>query len=88
MAAKLLTIAFRNMRRQLRRTILTGLTFAIAVQFITGVVLWMNYSAGAQSAWESVYYIQDVLPGGWVLRGTAQIVLDAYWNACATPSAP
>ena len=30
------------------------LTFAITVQFITGVVLWMNYSAGAQSAWESV----------------------------------
>jgi ubiquinol-cytochrome c reductase cytochrome b subunit len=45
------------------------LTFAITVQFITGIVLWMNYSAGAQSAWESVYYIQDVLPGGWVLRG-------------------
>jgi len=45
------------------------LTFAITVQFITGIVLWMNYSAGAQSAWESVYFIQDVLPGGWVLRG-------------------
>jgi len=45
------------------------LTFAIAVQFITGIVLWMNYSAGAQSAWESVYYTQEVLPGGWVLRG-------------------
>ena len=25
---------------------------------------------------------------GRVLRGTAQMVLDAYWNACATPSAP
>jgi ubiquinol-cytochrome c reductase cytochrome b subunit len=45
------------------------LTFAIVVQFITGIFLWINYSPGAQSAWESVYYIQDVLPGGWVLRG-------------------
>ncbi len=45
------------------------LSFAIAVQFLTGVILWMNYSPGAQSAWESVYYIQEVLPGGWWLRG-------------------
>ena len=55
------------------------LTFAIVVQFITGIFLWMNYSPGAQSAWESVYYIQDVLPGGWVLRGihhfTAQLMV-------------
>lgn len=45
------------------------LTFAIVVQFITGVFLWMNYSPSAQSAWESVYYINEVLPGGWLLRG-------------------
>ena len=45
------------------------LTFAIVVQFITGVFLWMNYSPSAQSAWESVYYINNVLPGGWLLRG-------------------
>ncbi len=55
------------------------LSFAIVVQFITGVFLWMNYSAGAQSAWESVYYIQEVLPGGWLLRGihhfTAQLMV-------------
>jgi ubiquinol-cytochrome c reductase cytochrome b subunit len=55
------------------------LTFAIVVQFITGIFLWMNYSPGAQSAWESVYYIQEVLPGGWVLRGihhfTAQLMV-------------
>ncbi len=38
MTAKLLTIAFRNMRRQLRRTILTGLTFAIAVFIYTVLV--------------------------------------------------
>ena len=45
------------------------LTFAIAVQFITGVALWASYSANAQGAWESVYYIENVMAGGWMLRG-------------------
>src|SRR5712672_2469993 len=45
------------------------LTFAIAVQFITGIFLWMAYSPSSQTAWESVYYIQDVMTGGWFLRG-------------------
>jgi ubiquinol-cytochrome c reductase cytochrome b subunit len=45
------------------------LTFALAIQFITGVFLWMGYSPSAQTAWESVYYIQDVMKGGWLLRG-------------------
>jgi putative ABC transport system permease protein len=43
MAAKLLTIAFRNLRRQLRRTILTGLTFAIAV-FLCTVLIAVPWS--------------------------------------------
>ncbi|MHB8384698.1 MAG: ABC transporter permease [Candidatus Binataceae bacterium] len=38
MIGKLLTIAFRNMRRQLRRTILTALTFAVAVFIFTVLV--------------------------------------------------
>ncbi len=45
------------------------LTFAIVVQFITGIFLWMNYSPSAQSAWESVYYLNDVMSGGAWLRG-------------------
>ena len=45
------------------------LTFAIAIQFITGVILWASYSANAQGAWESVYYIQYQMWGGWMLRG-------------------
>src|SRR5713101_5054723 len=45
------------------------LTFALAVQFITGVFLWMAYSPSSQTAWESVYYIQDIMTGGWLLRG-------------------
>ena len=45
------------------------LTFAIVVQFITGIFLWMNYSPSAQTAWESVFYIQHQMWGGAVLRG-------------------
>ncbi len=45
------------------------LTFAFMVQVITGVFLWMAYSPSSQTAWESVYYIQHQMWGGWLLRG-------------------
>src|SRR2546427_1895977 len=45
------------------------LTFALAVQFITGLFLWMAYNPSSQTAWESVYYIQNQMTGGWLLRG-------------------
>ena len=45
------------------------LTFALVIQFITGAFLWMGYSPSSQTAWESVYYIQDEMSGGWLLRG-------------------
>ena len=45
------------------------LSFAFMVQVITGVFLWMAYSPGSQTAWESVYYIQHEMWGGWLLRG-------------------
>jgi ubiquinol-cytochrome c reductase cytochrome b subunit len=45
------------------------LTFAFMVQVITGVFLWMAYSPSSQTAWESVYYIQHEMWGGWLLRG-------------------
>lgn len=47
----------------------SALTFAIAVQFVTGLALWASYSPNAQGAWESVYYIENVMAGGWMLRG-------------------
>ena len=54
------------------------LTFCIFVQFITGIFLWMGYSPSAQTAWESVNYIQNEMWGGWLLRGihhyTAQVM--------------
>ncbi len=45
------------------------LTFAIFVQFVTGIVLWSAYSPSSQTAWESVYYIQEEMAGGKWLRG-------------------
>ena len=45
------------------------LTFTLVVQFITGIFLWMAYSPSSQTAWESVYYIQHEMLGGWLLRG-------------------
>jgi ubiquinol-cytochrome c reductase cytochrome b subunit len=55
------------------------LTFAIVIQFITGIFLWMCYSPSAQTAWESVYFLQEHVPGGWLVRGihhwTAQLMV-------------
>ncbi|HEV3137805.1 MAG TPA: cytochrome b N-terminal domain-containing protein [Pirellulales bacterium] len=53
------------------------LVFAFAVQVITGVVLWMAYSPSAQTAWESVYFIQYQMQGGWLLRGLHHFMAQA-----------
>ncbi len=45
------------------------LVIAFITQVITGTFLWMAYSASTQTAWESVFYIQYEMPGGWLLRG-------------------
>ncbi len=45
------------------------LTFCFAIQVITGLFLWLAYSPGSQTAWESVYFIQYKMAGGWFLRG-------------------
>jgi len=45
------------------------LTFAFFAQVVTGTILWMFYSPSAQTAWESVYFIQYHAWGGWFLRG-------------------
>lgn len=45
------------------------LVFTFVVQVITGVFLWTAYSPSAQTAWESVYYIQYVMQFGWLVRG-------------------
>ncbi|MDQ6612994.1 MAG: cytochrome b N-terminal domain-containing protein [Gemmatimonadota bacterium] len=53
------------------------LTFFFAVQVITGLFLWMAYSPSSQTAWESVYFIQNQMWGGWFLRGLHHFVAQA-----------
>ncbi len=53
------------------------LVFAFMTQVITGLVLWSSYSAGAQTAWESVYFIQHEMAGGWLLRGIHHVMAQA-----------
>jgi len=60
------------------------LVFTFVVQMITGIFLWMAYSPSAQTAWESVYFIQEHMTLGWLVRGMhhfaaqAMVVLLAF----------
>jgi ubiquinol-cytochrome c reductase cytochrome b subunit len=55
------------------------LVFTLLTQAVTGTVLWMYYSPSPQTAWESVYYLQRHVQGGWWLRAihhySAQVAL-------------
>ncbi len=51
-----------------KRIIPSLLLFAVVVQGITGFVLLSYYTASDNSAWESVYYLQNFVAGGWLLR--------------------
>ena len=53
------------------------LVFAFVTQAITGLFLWMFYSAGSQNAWESVYWIQNEVYAGWFLRGVHHYMAQA-----------
>jgi len=53
------------------------LVFAFATQVVTGLALWMAYSPSSYTAWESVYYIQNVMVGGWLLRGIHHFMAQA-----------
>lgn len=43
--------------------------FALFCQCVTGLALWLYYSPGVVSAWESVHFIQTGVAGGWLVRG-------------------
>ncbi len=55
------------------------IAFAFCVQAITGFVIWAYYSPSTQTAWESVYFLQHQVAGGWLLRAmhhwSAQVLL-------------
>ena len=53
------------------------LVFAFLTQVITGLFLWASYSASGQTAWESVWYIQHEMAGGWLLRGIHHFMAQA-----------
>ena len=54
------------------------LTFCFFTQVVTGFFLWMSYSPSAQTAWESVYYIQYQMSGGWFLRGVHHYIAQIF----------
>ncbi len=45
------------------------LLFLLVVEGVTGVALATVYSPSTTDAWASVAYIQDQMPGGWLVRG-------------------
>jgi ubiquinol-cytochrome c reductase cytochrome b subunit len=53
------------------------LVFAFMTQVVTGLFLWASYSASSQTAWESVWYIQHEMAGGWLLRGIHHFMAQA-----------
>lgn len=56
-------------RTGLFRFLPTLIVFAFLLQVLTGLALWIHYCPAASSAWESIFFIQYILPGGWMVRG-------------------
>jgi ubiquinol-cytochrome c reductase cytochrome b subunit len=70
------------------RTLPAAIFSIFCVQAITGFFLWTYYSPSANTAWESVYYLQFHVFGGWLLHAVhhyaGQVLLilaGAYWLA-------
>ena len=53
------------------------LTFVFFTQVVTGTLLWMFYSPSSQTAWESVYFLEYHVAGGWFLRGVHHYMAQA-----------
>ena len=70
---------YENIPSGARWRYITGsmLVFAFSVQAITGIFLWMAYSPSSQTAYESVYYIQHEMTGGWLVRGIHHFMAQA-----------
>lgn len=70
---------YENIPSGARLRYITGsmLVFAFVVQAITGIFLAMAYSPSSQTAYESVYYIQHEMTGGWLLRGIHHFMAQA-----------
>jgi ubiquinol-cytochrome c reductase cytochrome b subunit len=53
------------------------LTFVFFTHLVTGTLLWMFYSPSTQTAWESVYFLEYQVAGGWFLRGVHHYMAQA-----------
>lgn len=53
------------------------LVFTFTLQVITGFMLWSAYSPSTRTAWESVFYIQNVMTWGWIVRGVHHFAAQA-----------
>ena len=51
--------------------------FVFTLQLVTGVLLAMNYDPSPEHAYDSVTYITEVVPFGWIVRGLH------HWGASA-----
>ncbi len=54
---------------RLRYALGASLVAAIVVELFTGVLLMLSFSPSSTTAWASAFYIDNVLTGGWFLRG-------------------
>ena len=54
------------------------LFFAFFCQVITGLCLLSAYSASSQTSWESVFYLQYEMRGGWLLRGIHSVMAQLF----------
>jgi ubiquinol-cytochrome c reductase cytochrome b subunit len=74
-------------RKLLRRHVPSGLNwwyslgaatlFVLTLQFVTGVLLALNYGATPTDAYDSVQYVTNEVPFGWFIRGLH------HWGASA-----
>ncbi len=52
------------------RYVLPGLIgFTFLLDLLSGLFVWLFYSPGSVSSWESVYWLQEHIWGGWLVRG-------------------
>ena len=67
------------------KTLPAAILFAFFTQAVTGFIIWMYYSPSAQTAWESLNYLQQEVAGGAFLRavhhyaGHATLVLLIFY---------
>ncbi len=74
-----------SMRGRLWQSLGFALFSSLAVEFITGVLVSLVYSPSTAAAWGSVYYLNNHVELGWLIRGVhrfgayASVLLGGLW---------